>query len=199
MRIFLNSLVAFLSWLHLRRPRTAPLAARAGTLLSQGQWEVIARFRRLAHVWGRQESLLSTDLGRTTCKVENMEGILQGLFSHACAVGSTLDPYSRSSLCKSPTSRVAGFNRRDPHTQVVGFLSCLALQAAKPIVAERIPFRDTPSFDPVPWMILIVRYTVYGVYIIVSPRRSMGDTMDSPPPPLSPSPPPPQRFLVIAV
>ena len=104
MQLAINLIACVLSWLYLRKPRHAPSSGCLGTVLTAPQRDVVGRLRRLLLAWSETQPLRSTDLGRTSCKVENMEETLQGLFHIASTLHSGLNPYGNSAHPPPPTT-----------------------------------------------------------------------------------------------
>ncbi len=147
-----NFAVLLLNWLHLRRPSTCPAEITIGAGLNKVQWRVVRNLERLMVAWSTMKAVDSAAMGRTATKVEEMEDVLSRLMAFECSSQDWLvevaPPSSGSSRVRSS---VPGLQKAQPCAEV-GLFGRSEVVVARPIVADRIEFRDRPSFDPVPYL-----------------------------------------------
>ncbi|CAE8683129.1 unnamed protein product, partial [Polarella glacialis] len=149
-KTFVNLLVVVFSWLHLRRPRFAPPAARMGAPLSSSQQQAVGRLESLAAAWNVSHFVEPSDTGRSALKVEGLEAVLQTLHLKASSLRTDLAKYSPSVRAGSNAEALPGFDSRDQATVEIGHVSKGSLQMAKEVDPSRPNFGGTPDFDPVP-------------------------------------------------
>ena len=154
-----NMMVASLNWMFLRRPPVAPACIRVGTKLSNMQWRVVRELERLSFSWKRK-TVTAVDMGRTASKIEALENAVHFLTS-LNTEGSDLifenDPFTplpRRGYGKLPSFRDLRPGLRHAFGgDVIGNAGTSGQSVtAKAIVADRIKFRGTPSFDPSPYL-----------------------------------------------
>ncbi|CAE7225299.1 unnamed protein product [Symbiodinium necroappetens] len=154
-----NMMVASLNWMFLRRPPVAPACIRVGTKLSNMQWRVVRELERLSFSWKRK-TVTAVDMGRTASKIEALENAVRFLTS-LNTEGSDLifenDPFTplpRRGYGKLPSFRDLRPGLRHAFGgDVIGNAGTSGQSVtAKAIVADRIKFRGTPSFDPSPYL-----------------------------------------------
>ena len=85
-----NLVVLLLNWLHLRRPPTAPQEILLGTPLSSLQWRSVRLMEQAMEACKVSLPVAASDMGRTACKIEELEGALDLLQEFEQAAASNL-------------------------------------------------------------------------------------------------------------
>ena len=155
--------VMALNWLHLRRPPVAPACISLGHPLSKLQWRLVRELEYQSRAWENKE-VAAADMGRGASKVETLEQALSFLSSLDVGSGPREAVLSESVSGSDHTRKyfgVASGGREFArglqrafggevveHAQTSG----ASLMFAKKIEVERLNFRGTPAFNPMPYL-----------------------------------------------
>ena len=148
-RRYLNLLVTFLNWLHLRRPKVASPSLNCIRLLSEKQIALVRRLAGASISWNCTKAQCS-GLGRSGQKLSRVAKTIQDLSIVGLQIQSSLDPYFHPKG-EAQHKRKHQFKCRDSST-VVGQVRMREVVVAQEIVASRFTFRKKPQFDFVPFM-----------------------------------------------
>ncbi|CAE7238074.1 unnamed protein product [Symbiodinium sp. CCMP2456] len=146
LKVALNMIVASLSWLHLGRPREAPLAVRGFRHLSSEQWAHVNRLAGMMRDIVCHSPVSAEDMGRVASKIENLEDVASSLRKKADRLAVLCRGYGHS----SGAARVADPVEMDFVQEVRGSLG--SNMTAKPVVASRLEFGEAPKFNPSQYM-----------------------------------------------
>lgn len=151
----LNFQVCLYNYMHLNKPSLAPPRARIFRASSGSsrycacQLAVLRRLARRNAPLYQAESFGAADLGRAAAKFENVVTVLTQLHDRAVELRVQLDPYHKPKDI-SPHHVFPGYNYRDTDTHGVGSIPVHSMEVARDLVASRLNFKGTPSFDPGP-------------------------------------------------
>ena len=136
--------IAALNWIALSKPKTAPWHIGLGQKQNCKQWDVVQRFLRLSEAWTTFPEIGPSDMGQGASKHEALEEVLnrlEGISSqHERDLGYSKARYQRRTGAESKQPEVVGKMNKDN------------LEAAQPIVADRIKMSGKPTFDPRPFL-----------------------------------------------
>ena len=156
MRRGVNMVVLVLNWLYLRRPKTCPAEICLGARLNRLQWRVVRNLERLLEAWNSTAVIDASCMGRSASKIENMEEVVWKLAQFEKSASDWLDE-----IAPSTSDNFKGSSRQFVHApglqrvsagEEVGELPSSDIITARPIVADRLNFRDEPRFDPGPFL-----------------------------------------------
>ena len=143
-----NAVVLALNYLHLGRPRRAPVSIRLGARLSRGQWEAVHRIQAFVEGWSLADSIGPEEMGRNAGKVESIEDMIHAIEARAKDFGLADVGYMSS----RSTARAESEGPTNAAGEVVGRSDHEGYAAFKPIEPERLAFHGSPSFDPRPYL-----------------------------------------------
>ena len=149
-----NLQVLVFSWLALDRPSVAPPFVRLGRKLSREQWSIVERLQEASEDGNSLQEVTAPMMGRAAPKAELSSREVATLH-RACAIlsengkGSYFSSSLSTNVSCSAQHETSGFQSfgKFVHEIVVD-----SYVAAKPIVADRILFGESPQFDPLPYM-----------------------------------------------
>lgn len=141
-----NLQIAALNWLTLNQIREPPSWICGKNSLSDLQWKVVKRLRRMCEDWFQLAEVPASSMGRTAAKQETFEKTLAKLEDHA---RSSLDHGTHYVGGKKKNLRARPCSKRG---SVVGSMQKSDLSGALSIVASRIKMSGKPSFDPTPFL-----------------------------------------------
>ena len=143
----LNLLALFLNWLDMREP--TEIASSPSWLFRQpsvAEVASITQWHQQMEAWSSLGPVAAADLGRGSVAGQRMEDLLRKLEVHADRLRGDLAPYVQP-------RRFAGTSaNRDAGSYVVGSMPGAPLLASVLLVASRIKFFGTPTFDPRPYL-----------------------------------------------
>ena len=131
-KLALNATILVLSWLYLGRPSAVREDCNLGlgTPLTLEQWQVVRTLGRGITAWNEQPIIGPEAMGRSAAKVESCELILTEL--------------RKGSRLESPGPWISA--------RVCGKLDLEPATLAQPVVADRLRFVGTPSFEASPFL-----------------------------------------------
>ena len=131
-KLALNATILVLSWLYLGRPSAVHEDCNLGlgTPLTLEQWQVVRTLGRGITAWNEQPIIGPEAMGRSAAKVESCELILTEL--------------RKGSRLESPGPWISA--------RVCGKLDLEPATLAQPVVADRLRFVGTPSFEASPFL-----------------------------------------------
>ena len=150
-----QQIVCALNWEALGHVSNPPRSACIGSGYSDEQWAMIERIDGLVSYFASAGSFEASSLGRSADKLERLLQACQelpetvqdvDLLEVTAAVRDSLDPYSKPTSSKpSPDINEHFANPSDLkiHIDTV---------SAKPVVADRIKWNHSPTFDPRPFL-----------------------------------------------
>ena len=150
-----QQIICTLNWEALGHVSSPPRFARIGSGYSSEQWAMVERIDGLVSYFASAGDFEASSLGRSADKLERLlhacqelpEGIQDvDLLEVASVVRDNLDPYSKQTSSKiSPDSDEHFAKSKDVKIHV-------DTMSAKPVVADRIKWNHSPSFDPRPFL-----------------------------------------------
>lgn len=157
----LNLAVITLSWLHLRRPRLAPLEMRVGRALTAKQQMVVGNLEKFFREVSFDGDIGPAEMGRTAAKLESLDTLLFSLQDQASRLHAG-DYRTKMRLDELPRKEPMRLGRREGDLgEVVGSMSTAMPVQAKELQAARIALpSNPPEFDPRP-LLLEPHHTVY--------------------------------------
>lgn len=150
-----NFCVAVLDWLHLKRPNSCPDECVLGKCLTPVQWRVVRHIELTLQAWHLSDPITSDKLGRAASKVEDISALIERLSSFEQGVEATFDEVSPTESCSPSSRKLKSFFRGLQKTsagEIVGALGSTTSLVAKPIIADRLEFKGSPTFDPGPFL-----------------------------------------------
>ncbi|CAE7354970.1 unnamed protein product, partial [Symbiodinium sp. KB8] len=141
-KLALNATVLVLSWLYLGQPASASSlpGLGLGTPLSSEQWQVVRTLGRGITAWNSQAVIGPEEMGRSAAKVESCERILEELQRQSRAWGNLV----RAGASERGSSWV--------NARQCGKLDLEPATLAQPVVADRLKFVGSPTFDASPYL-----------------------------------------------
>ena len=138
--------VCTFDWLCLNMPDRAPGSLQLGRPLTSRQWGAVRNLMHLSMDGNTPELVAAPDMGRAAAKMENFEDQIAAVARALESLHGEYRPYFAGQLPRPGVYEGAA----DFGTHV-GKANVELPQAAKPIVASRLHFTETPTFDPRPF------------------------------------------------
>ena len=165
--------VCTFDWLFLGMPDGAPRALRLGASLTARQWKAVRNLMHLSVDSNTPELVTAIDMGRAAAKVENFQDQVGALARAIDSLQGGFGPYGRMA------NTVPGVFEGDfRFGKLVGTVDVDLPQPAKPLVASRLHFTETPSFNPRPY------FDDSTLELYDFPLSKGNDAADVPEPPL---------------
>lgn len=140
------AVVIVLNYLHLNRSKTAANLGLANQRRGKRQWEAVRRFEKFLKAWVEVSLVTPELMGRTAGKVESLENRLSELRERTISLAKPGQKYF------APQKEDFQPGQRKPMSEKVGTMEAGVGSAFKPVVASRLTFGGTPSFDPGPFL-----------------------------------------------
>ena len=150
-----QQIICTLNWEALGHVSSPPRFARIGSGYSSEQWAMVERIDGLVSYFASAGDFEASSLGRSADKLERLLHACQelpvgiqdvDLLEVSSVVRDSLDPYGKQTSSKSsPDSNEHFAKSKDVKIHV-------DTMTAKPVVADRIKWNHSPTFDPRPFL-----------------------------------------------
>lgn len=155
----LQQVVGVLNWETLGHPVKPPQTACSGQPYTDVQWNMLCRLERLITHFLQAGDVSAATLGRSGEKFSTLMRAAKelpdcqdvDLIELVGCIASDLDAYSRPKSPNSPDNSSPSFDSPGP-PPVTTKTVAMPSSVAKPVVASRVKWEHSPSFDPIPFL-----------------------------------------------
>ena len=155
----LQKVIGVLNWETLGHPVRPPPEATIGQAFTDPQWAMVCRLERLIDHFLKADAVSAASLGRSGEKFSSMMRVAKelpdlqevDLCNLVQALSHDLDPYGKRLPHDSPSHDNLGFDDTLKLPRKYKTETELNSSPARPVVASRIKWEHSPSFDPLPF------------------------------------------------
>ena len=155
----LQKVIGVLNWETLGHPVRPPPEATIGQAFTDPQWAMVCRLERLIDHFLKADAVSCASLGRSGEKFSSMMRVAKelpdlqevDLCNLVQELSHNLDPYGKRLPHDSPSHDNLGFDETLRFPQERRTVTELKSSPARPVVASRIKWEHSPSFDPLPF------------------------------------------------